>query len=434
MSIPAIMEVWQTAHNFSSASAHHDAMRMFFTVQDNLRKEKAEAEGNAKMGGIVDKLLAQVDTELGAYKQLMEGNYFVALGVTRNSSNGDVKKAYRKLALKHHPDKVAGGGGCGGANDLFPMIQNAYEVLSDPAGRKKYQATANVDSCMRKQKHQAAQEEKRQAQEEKRRKAHEQHQKDRFERRQRAEQEQQRGAYKTDGPPRGDYTKPQYHEDPEDYYKEHQKKWEKRRAEEENIAWKKRMEEMRRRKAHADAEHERKKKKEDKEEEERRRKERKKRDEEWAEQLKERERKEKMKRIVKLVELRGMKPREIKERLVALGHDVKGMIEREDYVKKYCVVTGQKYVAAGEAPEPPRERPQPKKPQKKDDGTYAEFEERVRRMNVKGLKAFVIGRGGNIKGLVEKGEFIDAALDTYVAPEKVGGMGRTAFGRGGGGG
>lgn len=53
------------------------------------------------------------------------------LGVSKNASNDEIKKAYRKLALKEHPDK-------GGDPEKFKKIQSAYEVLSDPDKRKIY--------------------------------------------------------------------------------------------------------------------------------------------------------------------------------------------------------------------------------------------------------------------------------------------------------
>lgn len=53
------------------------------------------------------------------------------LGLDRNASQDDVKKAYRKLAREHHPDK-------GGDPEKFKKVQEAYEVLSDPQKRQNF--------------------------------------------------------------------------------------------------------------------------------------------------------------------------------------------------------------------------------------------------------------------------------------------------------
>lgn len=62
-------------------------------------------------------------------------DYYAALGVARDASADDIKKAFRKLARKHHPDvakdKVT-------AEEKFKEINEAYEVLSDPEKRTKY--------------------------------------------------------------------------------------------------------------------------------------------------------------------------------------------------------------------------------------------------------------------------------------------------------
>ncbi len=58
-------------------------------------------------------------------------DYYKLLGVPRNASQEDIKKAYRKLASKHHPDK-------GGDAEQFKEIQKAYETLSDPQKRNQY--------------------------------------------------------------------------------------------------------------------------------------------------------------------------------------------------------------------------------------------------------------------------------------------------------
>ncbi len=65
----------------------------------------------------------------------MAADYYQVLGVAKNASAADIKKAYRKLAVKYHPDKNPGDKA---AEDKFKEISQAHEVLSDPEKRKKY--------------------------------------------------------------------------------------------------------------------------------------------------------------------------------------------------------------------------------------------------------------------------------------------------------
>jgi curved DNA-binding protein len=58
-------------------------------------------------------------------------DYYQTLGVAKNASQDEIKKAYRKLAAKHHPDK-------GGDTATFQSIAQAYETLSDPTKRSQY--------------------------------------------------------------------------------------------------------------------------------------------------------------------------------------------------------------------------------------------------------------------------------------------------------
>ena len=59
----------------------------------------------------------------------MANDYYEILGVQRNSSDDDIKKAYRKLAMKYHPDRNKGDKS---AEAKFKEINEAYETLKDP--------------------------------------------------------------------------------------------------------------------------------------------------------------------------------------------------------------------------------------------------------------------------------------------------------------
>lgn len=60
------------------------------------------------------------------------------LGIDKTAADADVKKAFRKAALQHHPDR-------GGNADTFKDVNRAYEVLSDPEKRKIYDQVRQRD-------------------------------------------------------------------------------------------------------------------------------------------------------------------------------------------------------------------------------------------------------------------------------------------------
>ena len=62
-------------------------------------------------------------------------DFYAVLGITREADEGDVKKAYRKLAMEHHPDR---NNGDKAAEEKFKEIAEAYEILRDPEKRAAY--------------------------------------------------------------------------------------------------------------------------------------------------------------------------------------------------------------------------------------------------------------------------------------------------------
>jgi molecular chaperone DnaJ len=65
----------------------------------------------------------------------MAEDYYSLLGVGRNATDAEITAAFRKLAMKHHPDRNPGNKS---SEEKFRTINSAYETLSDPNKRKLY--------------------------------------------------------------------------------------------------------------------------------------------------------------------------------------------------------------------------------------------------------------------------------------------------------
>ncbi|NJC23477.1 molecular chaperone DnaJ [Arthrobacter pigmenti] len=72
-----------------------------------------------------------------ASQDWVDKDFYKILGVPKDASDADIKKAYRKLARKHHPDQNQS---TGGSDKMFKDISEAYSVLSDPEERQQYDA------------------------------------------------------------------------------------------------------------------------------------------------------------------------------------------------------------------------------------------------------------------------------------------------------
>lgn len=75
----------------------------------------------------------------------MGKDYYKTLGISKGATDEDIKKAYRKQALKWHPDKNKSAA----AEEKFKEIAEAYEVLSDPKKREVYDQYGEEGNVLR---------------------------------------------------------------------------------------------------------------------------------------------------------------------------------------------------------------------------------------------------------------------------------------------
>eukprot|EP01061_Rhynchopus_euleeides_P000930 TRINITY_DN10675_c0_g1_i3.p1 TRINITY_DN10675_c0_g1~~TRINITY_DN10675_c0_g1_i3.p1 ORF type:complete len:409 (+),score=132.08 TRINITY_DN10675_c0_g1_i3:32-1258(+) len=94
---------------------------------------------------LIDELRQRLQTLL---KRARQGCHYKTLGVEKSSTEKVIKKAYRVLAMKHHPDKLDGDlseDDREKAGELYRKISLAYQVLSDTEKRSRYDAGEDVD-------------------------------------------------------------------------------------------------------------------------------------------------------------------------------------------------------------------------------------------------------------------------------------------------
>ena len=118
------------------AKAHDLAENFEEAVRSWQRASEVLGEGNNEVNDGFNRAQA-------ALKQSKEKNYYKILGVSRSAEKKEIKKAYRKLALRWHPDKVSEEDK-EKATQMFADIGEAYEVLSDEEKREKYDRGEDV--------------------------------------------------------------------------------------------------------------------------------------------------------------------------------------------------------------------------------------------------------------------------------------------------
>ena len=76
----------------------------------------------------------------------MNKNYYKILNVNKNATNDEIKQAYKKLALKYHPDKNRNNKES--SEEIFKNISEAYQILGNEENRKKYDSLYNLNKTI----------------------------------------------------------------------------------------------------------------------------------------------------------------------------------------------------------------------------------------------------------------------------------------------
>lgn len=110
------------------------------------------ADANARRARTESQERADIDMAIAAE------NHYMALGLGEDATDEEIKKSYRALLLKYHPDKQQSGGGGGSdsgsdsdekdENPAFLAVQKAFETLSDPVKRRAYDSQFDFDDAI----------------------------------------------------------------------------------------------------------------------------------------------------------------------------------------------------------------------------------------------------------------------------------------------
>ncbi|XP_076171793.1 dnaJ homolog l(2)tid, mitochondrial isoform X2 [Ptiloglossa arizonensis] len=115
--------------------------RSITTVTLGVRNWNSKETGKSVIGN-----LTQTQRKIHTTNQLLKRNYYEILGISKNASAKDIKKAYYQLAKKYHPDTNKGDPN---ASKKFQEVSEAYEILSDDTKRKEYDTWGSTSEQMR---------------------------------------------------------------------------------------------------------------------------------------------------------------------------------------------------------------------------------------------------------------------------------------------
>ena len=127
--------LWAKALQLSEGGEVHEAILHFECASAELERQLAAAASvpNAdRVRSLLAELLAKLESEVELHLNYLRGNHWVALALEPPAGDDAVKKAYRRLALRYHPDKSRV------SPKIFTIVGKAHEVLRHPEWRKRY--------------------------------------------------------------------------------------------------------------------------------------------------------------------------------------------------------------------------------------------------------------------------------------------------------
>ena len=127
--------LWAKALELSEGGSVHEAVLTFEQAAQLLEKQKDQAmktKGAERVLKLLEELIAKLGREIESHLNYLRGNLWAALDLAPGAASSDVKRAYKRLALKYHPDKSRV------SPKIFTIVGRAREVLGDTERRKYY--------------------------------------------------------------------------------------------------------------------------------------------------------------------------------------------------------------------------------------------------------------------------------------------------------